>query len=218
MAKTEDRDADHPQTLKTTALSVLLGLLVLFGVSGAAAVVNVLLATRTLLGPWAWRTAGFLAVDLLIAAVGAWGLLRLKPWKGWKGPVSPATRRANKLYWLKEGLAALALLALIVGAASRGQPSAVVSNSPLPLWIAIVAIVSWLLARALREGWRASADEHERRASDFGRNAAAGVFLAVTPAWWVAARAGLVPQPDAMVLWVITIMVSTIGWSWRRYS
>jgi len=39
----------------------------------------------------------------------------------------------------------------------------------------------------------------------------------VTPAWWVAARAGLAPQPDAMILWMAAIMVSTIGWSWQRH-
>ena len=108
------------------------------------------------------------------------------------------------------------MLALFGGAFSKDHPMDAFSNSPLPLWIAIVAIPSWLLARVIREGWRNSADEHERRASDFGRNAAAGMFFAVTPAWWIAARAGLMPQPDAMVLWMLTMLVSTIGWSWRR--
>ena len=217
-ANSEDRPEDRPPTLKTTALSGLLGFMVLFGVSGVAGIVRVLLATKTVLQPWAWQTVGLMAVNLLVAAVGIWGLSRLKPWKGWGEPVSPATRRTHKLYWLKELLALLAMLALIFGAYSKGRPFAILSNSPVPLWVAAVAITSWLLARGLREWWRSSADEHERRASDFGRNAAAGFFLAVTPAWWVAARAGLVPQPDAMALWIITMVVSTIGWSWRRYS
>ena len=110
----------------------------------------------------------------------------------------------------------MAILALFLGGFSKDHPFAAFSNSRVPLWIAVVAIPSWLLARVIREGWRNSADEHERRASDFGRNAATGVFLAVTPAWWVAARAGLLPQPDAMLLWVLIMVVSTIGWTWRR--
>ncbi len=81
-----------------------------------------------------------------------------------------------------------------------------------------MAIPAWLLARVLRELWRSSSDEHEQRASDFGRNAALGVFLAVTPAWWVAARTGLAPQPDAMALWILAMVVSSIGWGWRRYN
>ena len=138
-------------------------------------------------------------------------------WKRLGEPVSPATRRSNKLYWVKELLGGLAILAVLVGAFSTGNRFAIFSNRPLPVWVAVVAIPSWLVARALREWWRSSSDEHAQRASDFGRNAAAGVFLAVTPAWWVAGRAGLLPQPDAMVLWMITMVVSSIGWSWRRY-
>jgi hypothetical protein len=187
--------------------------------TGAVGVVVVLLffAPHFVWGsPAAWRTLQVFVLNLLIGAAALWGLMRLRPWRGWGGPVSPATRRTNKLYWLKEGLALLAMLALVFGASSRDQPLAIFSNGPIPRWIGLVAIASWLVARVLREWWRSSADEHERRASDFGRNAAAGFFLAVAPAWWVAARAGIAPQPDAMVLWILTMVVSTIGWSWRR--
>ena len=208
-----------PSMARAALLCVLLATVAFAGFSVAATLVKVLLATKTFAVPWRWQTTLVFTSNLLIGAGGIWGLLWLKPWRGLKGsgePVSPATRRTNKLYWLKELLVGAAMLALIFGASGKDHPFAMFSNSPVPLWIAMVAITSWLLARALREWWRSSADEHERRASDFGRNAAAGVFLAVTPAWWVAARAGLLPQPDAMVLWIITMVVSSIGWSWRR--
>ena len=106
---------------------------------------------------------------------------------------------------------------LFLGTFSKDRPLAIFSNSPVPLWIAIVVIASWLLARVLRELWGESADEHERHALDFGRRIGAGVFFAITPAWWVAARAGLAPQPDAMILWVVIQIVVTFAWSWRRY-
>ncbi len=206
-----------PSILKAVMLSLLMGIIALAGFSVSAKILQILVAAKTLFGPWAWQTAVMFTSNLVIGVGAIWGVVWLKPWKGSREPVSPATRRSNRLYWLKEWLAALSLLALIFGAYSKDHPFAVVSNSPVPVWIAILAITSWLLARVLREWWRSSADEHERRASDFGRNAATGVFLAVTPAWWVAARAGLLPQPDAMVLWILTMMVSTIGWSWQRY-
>jgi hypothetical protein len=131
---------------------------------------------------------------------------------------SPAMRKTRVLYWLKEGLVAVAAATLFLGANSTGKPGALFTNTPLPVWIAIVAIPCWLLGRLLREVWRSSSDEHEQRASDFGRNAAAGVFLAVAPAWWLAARSGLAPPPDAMALWILTILVSSAGWAWRRYN
>ncbi len=221
MAKSESPDDDRPTGLMTIALSVALGLVALTSLSAAVSAAGmVLFVVHNFVwgSPGAWRFLSFLVASVLIGVGALWGLTRLKPWRGWGAPVSPAIRRANKLYWAKELLGGLAILALIGGAFSTGGRSAIFSNSPLPVWIAVVAIPSWLVARLIREGWRNSSDEHERRASDFGRNAATGVFLAVTPAWWVAARAGLAPQPDAMALWILTMVVSTIGWSWHRYS
>ena len=222
MVKIDDRDEDRPAGLKTAALSLLLSMVMFAGLSGAVSIAVVLLffpPPHFVWGsPGAWTSLGIFMVNLLIGAAALWGLFRLKPWKGWGGPAAPSMRRTNALYWLKEGLAGVAMLVVVLGVGARGHPAALFSNGPIPMWIAIVAVPSWLLARVLREGWRNSSDEHERRASDFGRNAAAGVFLAVTPAWWIAARAGLAPQPDAMVLWIITMAVSSFGWSWRRYN
>ena len=214
----------RPSTPKAAMLSLLLGVMALAGFGVAVTVVKTLAAAGTLTGPWPWRTAVVFTSNLLIGVGAIWGFVWLRPWRGWKDwsglgePVSPTTRRTNKLYWLKELLVAVAMLALIFGAYSKDHPFSVASNGPIPMWIAVVAIPCWLLARVLREWWRSSADEHERRASDFGRNAAAGVFLAVTPAWWVAARAGLAPQPDAMALWILAMLVSSVGWTWRRYN
>ena len=65
-------------------------------------------------------------------------------------------------------------------------------------------------------GTHLSADELEQRASDVGLLFGGFLFAVVTPMWWIAARAGLVPQPNAMVLWCIVNVIWTIGWFWRR--
>jgi hypothetical protein len=218
-AERERRDEDRPVGLTTIVLSVLLGLVAFAGLGTAVSgSVMVLFVARNFVwdSPGGWRFLGILAVNLLIVGAALWGLARLRPWRGWGGPVSPAMRRTNKLYWIKELLGGVAILAVILAGTSKDHPFAAFSNSPIPTWFAIVAIPCWLVARLIREIWRNSADEHEQHASDFGRNAATGVFLAVTPAWWVAARAGLAPQPDAMLLWILTMVVSSIGWTWRR--
>jgi hypothetical protein len=213
----------RPSRAKTGALTMVLACVALDGFIGAGSIVKVLLASNTLWRPevWAGPTRGFLAANLLLVIISVAGLRRLKPWKGWtspRQPVSPATRKANALYGLKELGAAVAVLVLVVGSFSTAHPYAVISNSPIPLWVAIVAISTWLLARFLREWWGGSADEHERAALDFGRRVGCGVFFAVTPAWWVAARAGLMPQPDAMILWLVIQVVVTAAWTWRRYN
>ena len=109
------------------------------------------------------------------------------------------------------------MLSTHFGTASRENRYEFFSNSPIDPGIALFAIASWLLALAISWWWYYSADEHERKSYDFGSLFGHGLFITVTPAWWVAARAGLLPQPDAMVLWGVMMTVITIGWFWHRY-
>ena len=198
LAKAEDRPRDFPAKVMTVALAVMLGCLMLSGAVGTAVILRVLIARQTLLGPWGWQVPTFLVIDLLVVVAAIWGLWRLKPWQGWTGPrepVSPATQKANRLFGLKELLGLAAVLALVCGAR---DPIKAFSNSPLSPGVAIFAIAAWLLARALLV------------------LVGAGLFLAVTPAWWVAARGGLLPQPNVMILWAVTMLATSFGWSWYR--
>ena len=226
-ARNEDLHEDPPPSLKAAALSVLLGFVALFGLSAAAGVVGGMIASHTFFGPWAWQTTVILAAILLVSAGAIWGLLRLKPWKRSGEPVSRATRRARRLLWLSTLVVALGALALIPGTHpvdGKDVPFGVFSNGkepfsngPISPGIAIFAIAAWLLGQAINKGWwYVSADEHERRADDVGNLVAWALFMTVTPAWWVAARAGLLPQPNAMVLWLVTVWVAAIGYFWRR--
>jgi hypothetical protein len=153
-----------------------------------------------------------LPVSLLIGAAALWGFMRLKP----RGePISPTTRKTNVLFFVSGLVAMPGVLALAFDA--RDNAYGLFSNTPIAPRTALFAITSWLLALAISWWWYYSADEHERRAYDFGSLFGHGLFITVTPAWWVAARAGLLPQPDAMVLWCVTMAVITIGWFWHRY-
>ena len=60
-------------------------------------------------------------------------------------------------------------------------------------------------------------DEHEERSYQFGGLAALYLYGFATPAWWLAARGGLVPAPDAMVIFLGVMFVWCVGWFWRRY-
>lgn len=211
----EPSDDDYPEPLRPAAMAVLLGFLAMMGLSAGAGVVGALLFDPRIQHPVNWLTWAHLAVFLLIGAGGIWGLIRLKPWAR-RGPVSPSTRRTNTLFGLS-GLAVMAAcMAVIVSTWSKDDPTAFLSNSAIPLWIAVFAIAAWLLSWAIAWLWYFSADEHEQRASDVGLLIGGLLFAVVTPAWWVAARAGLLPQPNAMILWFVVNVVWTIGWFWRR--
>jgi hypothetical protein len=219
MARSEDLHEDRPMTRKVAVLSVLLGIVALMGLSSAVQLVGWVI----FVDDFVWGSAQgrrvmvVLPVSLLIGGVALWGLMRLKPWRGKGTPISPTTRKTNTLAQLSGLVAVLGGVAVIFGAFSRDDPLGFFSNSAISPGIAIFAITSWLLSMAIGCWWYFSADEHERKASDVGSLVALGLFMTVTPAWWVAARAGLLPQPDAMVLWCVAMGVTTIGWFWHRY-
>jgi hypothetical protein len=210
-----------PSRVRAIALPLLLALVAWMGFGALLAMGKVLVATHTLWGPWAWQTTVMLAGNLVIGVGAIWAMLWMRPWKALQilddEPVSPATRKAKNLLGMSALVAAPGALVLYYGAFSEGHPNAMFSNRPVPLWVAIFAIACWLLSQAINKWWwYFSADEYERRADDFGNLLGWAVFLIVTPAWWVAARAGLLPHMDAMVLWVVAVGVSAVGYFWRR--
>jgi hypothetical protein len=219
MARSKDLHDDRPMSLKVTALSFLLGIVALMGLSSAVQLVGWVI----FVDDFVWGSAEgrrvmiVLPVSLLIGGAALWGLMRLKPSRGKGEPISPTTRKTNTLMLLSASVCVPGGLALFYDAFSRDNPWGFYSNSAISPGIASFAITSWLLSMAIAWWWYYSADEHERKAYDVGSLFGHGLFITVTPAWWVAARAGLLPQPDAMVLWCVTMAVITIGWFWHRY-
>jgi hypothetical protein len=209
-------------------LVFLPGYIALNGFANATGILAGLLGLKIFWGQGVWHalwtiavtlrlTLCILAVDLLIGAGAIWGLLKLKPWRGSGEPVSPATRRTSKLLVLSGVVTAVGALVLLVSTFERGNPFGLFSNSRVSPGVAVFAITTWLLGQAINKWWwYFSADEHERKADDFGNLVGWALFMIATPAWWVAARAGLLPQPDPMVLWAVAVGVSAIGWFWQR--
>ena len=206
MAKSDERDEERPVSGR---LATALPFMVLAGLSGAAGVVGGLRGRE-----WDWDTAIIFAAFLLLAGGGIWGLVRLKPWRA-NQPISPRTRKANNLFALSGLVSIVAFGALMVGTTDRDSPVELF-YSPIPAAIAIAAIAAWLLSMFLSWLWYRSADEHERHAADFGNIVGMWLFTVGTPVWWVAARGGLLPEPNVMILWVAVMIVAGIGWFWRH--
>lgn len=201
------------------ALSVLLGMLALAGFGGADAIAKVLAAGNVPWSGWTWQTRVIFALNLLIGAGAVWGFLSLRPWQVLRRAeeqVSPATLRTQRLFGIAGLVSILAVVALAIGVrGADGNP--VWSNSQnLSIVFAIVAIAVWLVAMGLSWWWYYSADEHERRANDVGFLVGGGVFIAVTPVWWILWRAGVLPPPDAMIIWYATMVAVGVGWAWYR--
>jgi hypothetical protein len=204
---------------RVIALSALLGMLALAGFSGADAIAKVLAASNVPWSGWTWQTRVIFALNLLIGAGAVWGFLSVRPWQVFKRTeeeLSPATLRTQRLFGLAGLVSILAVVALAVGVRDA-DGNAVLSNSQnVSIGFAIVAIAVWLVAMILSWWWYRSADEHERRANDVGFLAGGGLFMAVTPIWWILWRAGVLPPPDAMIIWYVTMVAMGIGWAWYR--
>ena len=206
-----------PSRAKTVAMLALLAFAGVLAIGATAAIVKSMRA-HDFAGLSYWKTQGLITANLLVLAGAVWGVWKLGPRQALRGPgepVSPSTRRTQKLFALSGLLGIPGAIALSIGLGG-GELAGVTSGGQVPLGIAVVVMATWLLGNVAAWWWYYSADEHERRANDVGFLLGGGVFLAVTPIWWIASRAGLAPPPDAMLLWLITTVLMTIGWIWYR--
>jgi hypothetical protein len=215
MAMSDVPGDDRPVSLKTKMLGFVLAMVALAGFSAAAGVVGAVLFDPRIDHPVNWQTWAFCALFAAVSVGGLWGLVRLRPWLR-DEPLSPATRRTNGLFALSGLLAVPGALALFLATTRPDNPFGIFSNSPITPWIAIAASASWIVSMAVGWWWYFSADEHERDAYDLGSVVGAGFFTVAAPLWWVLSRAGLLPPPDAMILWLLTVVVLSLAWLWRR--
>lgn len=216
MTRSDPLHEDHPMSRKTVALSVLLGLVALIGLSWAVQVVG----WAIVVDDFAWDSAAgrrlmiAFPVCLIIGGSALWGLMRLKPWGD---PMSPRTRKTYTRIALAVLVLIPATMVLFISTFSRENMYGIFSDSALSPGISIYAIVSWLVAVTII-GWAVlCTDEHERRANELSFITGGAIFITVTPAWWLAARADLLPQPNAMVLWFATVPTMAIVALWYQF-
>lgn len=82
---------------------------------------------------------------------------------------------------------------------------------------AIAVIVAWLAAMALSLRWLANVDEHERQSYNEGASFALHCYFILVPAWWMAWRADLMPEPDGAAIFWTLAFIWLAAWLWRRY-
>lgn len=214
MAMNEDRHEVRAVGVKTVILAGLLGLVVLLAIGGIAGA-----AAAWIESPENWGEATLaIAGAVAIGAFATLGLLRLKPWGRTDEPISPKTRKSRNMLMLSVLLGVILGAALSLSTISMDDPFAMFSNGPLPAAVVIPTLAVLLLAvPVISWQWHRNVDEHEAEAYKFGGLAAVYLYGYLAPAWWLAARGGLVPAPDVMVIYLIVLSVWLVGWFWRRY-
>lgn len=159
-----------------------------------------------------------LGVAVLLLAGGLW-LLR-STWPHLELPRSPRVRRSRVALYVAMGVS------LFVGLAAgiTGQLSGDVDNlglmftsAPISVALALCALVGWFVAIAVSAYWHTTLDEIERAEYEFGGSLGMYAYVLVAPAWWIAWRGGLLPEPDGVAIFWMVMIVWCIGWAWRRY-
>ena len=207
------RDDEHPRFRKVL-LSALMGTIILFS-AGAVAGATIAMLEGSANGA---KAPIMVVVALMALAAAGYGLVRLKPWAGTGEPISPKTRKANNLLMLSGAIGAVIGGALAIGTIRMDNPFGVFSNGALSPAIVIPILVVWLvLVPLISLQWHRNVDEHEANAYQFGALAAVYLYAFLAPAWWLAWRGGLVPEPDTMIVYVVVLAVWSVGWFWRRY-
>jgi hypothetical protein len=160
------------------------------------------------------KAAAILGAMLLVAGGVAYAMWRLWP-EASDEPVAPRVRNARRI------LIAACLLGAVpgfmVGIGDEGALG-VFSNAPVSPVIAAALIASWLIIGPLVTWlWWRQIDEHEAGAYREGGLVAAHAYLFVSPAWWMATRAGWLPPQDPMLVVLAVCLVWCLVWFVRRY-
>ncbi|MCP9223185.1 hypothetical protein MKP08_10530 [Erythrobacter sp. LQ02-29] len=151
-------------------------------------------------------------------------LLALFGWLSWRYRPDftmgePHTPRGNRMRWAMAGIVAVSVAVGMATAMVAGpdKPYILFSNAPLPKTLIWPLLLIWvvllppLFVFSLR-----NLDDFGRQAHDFGMMMGMQLIAFATPTWWLAWRGGLLPRPDAMVLFLAALAVANIAILWKR--
>ncbi|WP_448501827.1 hypothetical protein [Sphingomonas sp.] len=131
------------------------------------------------------------------------------------GPGELANKRRQRRLWLV--IAVLFATGFSVGFGTGYLEDDTGQGASLPAAWAIFAALVFTVAVTFGSWhyYRAS-DELARRDNLHAAGIGLNVFLVAFPVWFVLAKAGLVGQPDAMILFVLTLLATLMAFGWQR--
>jgi uncharacterized membrane protein YidH (DUF202 family) len=92
-------------------------------------------------------------------------------------------------------------------------------DKPIPISFSIFFVISWSIVTPIITWlWYSRAiDEQESNAYRDGGNYAAHAYMFIVPAWWMLWRAGLVTEPNGIIIFFVFIIIWSIIWLWKKY-
>lgn len=140
-------------------------------------------------------------------------------WRFWpRGSNEPVAPRVKSARMIMIALVIVgAVLGFILGKADVGT-SGVFSNAAVGPGVATISIALWLIvAPTLTWLWWKRVDEHEASAYRDSTFIAAHAYMFVAPSWWMASRAGWLPDQQPMIVLLIVSTVWAAVWFVKKY-
>ena len=134
-------------------------------------------------------------------------------WQSWS--------RRKQLYTVSLLIAAvlgfLITLALRLGM-ENGSPDDLLGNGRFNPDVAIALAVIWVGGMALSLVlYHRNVDDHEEQAYLWGGLAGFYAIVFPAPAWWLLARADMVPPVDGMILFLMSVFANAIVYFWLKF-
>lgn len=197
-----------------------IGLMALAGTGalfGFGLVAGVIAAHAERGGDIGLKLVGLVAGGALFAALclcAAWRAYRAMN----RAAGAPTTReRRNRIVLIACGLlgGAMGMVLTLAGP----SPFTAFSNEPIPAALALaLAVPIALILPIVSYYWhRHVADEQESAAYNLGAMVGISVYFMGAPTWWLLWRGGLLPAPDGIVIYFITVATTGIVWLWAKY-
>lgn len=216
MAETMTMDDDTPRIGGQIGRVLLIAVAGLCAIFGAGVIVGVLTAFIERGGNVDARLIAILAGVVLLAGGAAWIAIRAaRSFNRAAGTPTTRERRGRAMM-----IACIAIGMGIGLVLTLAEPSLeIFSGAPLsaPVALALAFVIAVPLPILSWYWHHRVADEQEADAYRTGAMLGMYAFWIGAPVWWLLWRGGIVPAPDGVLLYFVTIAVASIVWLWAKY-
>lgn len=208
-----DFDNEPRLALRKTLIAGIGGVVLLFLVAFLAGYVTAMIESGEVPAIIDFAIIG---TSLVLIGGVAFGCVKFWPNTG-PEPIGPSVKRSRDLMYAMIGLSLLAGMAFAV--AEGPDEYTLFSNGPIGSTTAIVALIGWLIIFPIITFlWWQSINEHEASSYRDSSMFAAHAYLFIAPAWWMASRAGWVPDQDPMIVLIIITIIWCAAWIYRKFA
>lgn len=133
----------------------------------------------------------------------------------WQGRARQRRRRINTVVGT---LFSIGLISGFMVGFFEDEKAGLVTANSIPPWLAVVSAITFVIA-VTYGSWKLMkvSDELERTINTKATVMAGNVMLIGYPTWFILWKGGIVPEPDALWLFVSGIAASALTYAWYKF-